>query len=353
MRSSRSRRAGRARKRTLSVLRALPTRIGIVFILAALPLLILLGFWAPSERSYALGGVATFAGVVIAIAGLNHVVASPLRRLGAGIDLWRGGGEFHLRQIGPLPPEFRAVALSFKRSTLSLARRQADLDQAITKQQLAMQEIHHRVKNNLQIVASLLNLQASRIRLPAAQSEFQSARDRVRALATVHRHLYAHGELNVINMRIFLSDLCGPLFQAMGENRDERIRLEIDAPELQMSSDQAVPLSLIVTEAVTNAIRYAFPTNRSGTIAIRLHQIGEEVELDICDDGIGIPAGRVETETGTRDGIGIQLIRGFVRQLGATLTLEEGHGTRYLVRMKLRQERIDSPPLGAAVARAS
>ncbi len=342
----RSKRAGRARRRLLSVLRALPTRIGIVFILAALPLLILLGFWAPSERSYGLGFGATVIGVAVAILGLNHVVASPLRRLGAGIDTWREGGEFHVRRIGPLPPEFRAVALSFKRSTLALARRQAALERAVIKQHLAMQEIHHRVKNNLQIVASLLNLQASRIRLPAAQAEFQSARDRVRALATVHRHLYAHGELNVINMRIFLSDLCGPLFQAMGENRDERIKLEIDAPELQMSSDQAVPLSLIVTEAVTNAIRYAFPAGRPGTIAIRLLQDGDEVELDICDDGVGIPAGRVETEAGTRDGIGIQLIRGFVRQLGATLTLQKGQGTRYVVRMKLRLQRVNSPALG-------
>ena len=348
----RSRRAGRARKHVVAAAGSLPIRIGIVFILAALPLLVLLGFWAPSDRSYPLGLGATVIGVVIAVAGLNHVIASPLRRLGAGIDAWRGGGEFHLRHIGPLPREFRAVALSFKRSTLSLSRRQSDLAGAVTKQQLAMQEIHHRVKNNLQIVASLLNLQASRIRMPEAQAEFQSARDRVRALATVHRHLYAHGELNVINMRIFLSDLCGPLFQAMGENRDDRIRLEIDAPELQMSSDQAVPLSLIVTEAVTNAIRYAFPAGRSGTIAIRLWQDGDEVELDIHDDGIGIPAGRVETEAGTRDGIGMQLIRGFARQLGATLTLEEGAGTRYVVRLRLRQERIGSPALGA-VARAS
>ena len=196
-------------------------------------------------------------------------------------------------------------------------------------------------------MASLLNLQASRIRLPAAKAEFQSARDRVRALATVHRHLYAHGELNTINMRIFLADLCGPLLMAMGETGDERIKLEIDAPALQMSSDQAVPLSLIVTEAVTNAIKYGFPAGRSGTISIRLTVIGPDVELDIHDNGVGIPVGRIETEAGTRDGIGIQLIRGFARQLGASLTMEEGVGTRYLVRMKLRHDRTELPSVGS------
>jgi hypothetical protein len=329
-------------------LNALPTRIGFVFIAAAFPIILLLALWAPENRGFALIAVAVGLGLIIAIAGLDYVIAAPLRRLGAGIDRWRSGSPFDLGAVGPLPREFRVVALSFKRSTVALSRREADLRNAVQQQRLAMQEIHHRVKNNLQIVASLLNLQASRIRLPEARAEFQSARDRVRALATVHRHLYAHGELNTINMRIFLSDLCGPLFQAMGESHDDRIRLEIDAPELQMSSDQAVPLSLIVTEAVTNALKYGFPGGRSGTIAIRLTRDGDDVELLIEDDGIGIPAGRVETEAGTRDGIGLQLIRGFVRQLGATLLLEEGRGTRYLVRMRLRNERIDSPSLGAS-----
>ena len=338
--------AGRAARRWSGAVSALPTRIGLVFVAAALPDILLLGLWAPSQRSYVLIGAATVLGVVIAAAGLDHVVAAPLRRLGAGIDSWRAGEGFDVKRMGKLPREFRGVALSFKRSTLALSRREAELRRAVQQQQLAMQEIHHRVKNNLQIVASLLNLQAARIRLPEAKAEFQSARDRIRALATVHRHLYAHGELNTINMRIFLTDLCGPLFQAMGETGDNRIKLDIDAPELRMSSDQAVPLSLIVTEAVTNAIKYGFPAGRSGTISIRLTEIGEEVELDIHDDGIGIPAGRVETEAGTRDGVGIQLIRGFARQLGAVLTLQEGDGTRYVVRMKLRRERLDSLPLG-------
>ena len=209
-----------------------------------------------------------------------------------------------------------------------------------------MQEIHHRVKNNLQVVASLLNLQASRIRQPEARAEFQSARDRVRTLATLHRHLYAHGELHTINMREFLVELCSQLFQAMGEKAGERLRLEIEAPELRMSSDQAVPLALIVTEAVSNAVKYAFPGGRRGSISVYLKADHDHAVLEIFDDGVGIPAGRVETEAGTRDGIGIQLIRGFARQLGATLQVEEGHGTRYKVRLPLQRKRLDGPLLG-------
>jgi len=184
-----------------------------------------------------------------------------------------------------------------------------------------MREIHHRVKNNLQIVASLLNLQASRIRQPEARAEFASARDRVRALATLHRHLYLQGEVHTIDMPAFLIELCGQLFQAMGETAGRRIQLKIEAAPLQMNSDQAVPLSLVV--------KYAFPQGRTGTIRVCLTSNSEHADLVVEDDGVGIPAGKGETEAGPRDGIGITLIRGFARQLGATLTVHEDQGTRY------------------------
>ena len=282
------------------------------------------------------------------------VVSGPLASLPEAVSRWRRDTHFHRRPDCQAPPstrELRHLAVSFQRATLMLHRQQSRLAAAIDQQELLMQEIHHRVKNNLQVVASLLNLQASRIRLPEARAEFQSARDRVRTLATLHRHLYAHGELHTINMREFLIELCSQLFQAMGEKAGERLRLEIEAPELKMSSDQAVPLALIVTEAVSNAVKYAFPGGRRGSISVYLKADQDHAELEIFDDGVGIPAGRVETESGPRDGIGIQLIRGFARQLGATLKVEEGDGTRYKVRLPLQRKRPDSPMLGTLASK--
>ena len=321
----------------------LPARVGLVVTVAIAPAMLLTALRVETlPRS-----VAAFAlGLAFAIIGIELVVTRPLRALQRSADGWRRGMPFSVLDASLLPFELRALAMTFKRATRTLTQREEQLKVAVHQQELAMQEIHHRVKNNLQIVASLLNLQASRIRVPEARAEFQSARDRVRALATVHRHLYAHGELHTINMRTFLLELCGQLFQAMGETVDGRLMLEIDAPELEMSSDQAVPLSLIVTEAVTNAIKYAYPDGRQGTIAIRLRPMAGGIELEIKDDGVGIPAGRAETSSGTRDGIGIQLINGFARQLGAKLAVEQGQGTRYLVQMKLRRERPEVPTFG-------
>ncbi len=279
------------------------------------------------------------AAIGLVVVGADRCIVAPVRRLGRAVQNWRQGQAFQVDQAGHLPPELAGLADSFAAAVERLASREADLKRAVAQQDLAMQEIHHRVKNNLQIVASLLNLQASRIRQPEARAEFQSARDRVRALATLHRHLYVQGELHTIEMHDFLLELCGQLFQAMGETEGDRITLDVEAPSLQMLSDQAVPLALIVTEAVGNALKYAFPGQRSGRITVSLEGSTDTARLIVQDNGVGIPAGPAETETGKRDGLGLQLIRGFARQLGAALTVDQGQGTRYVVEMPLRRQR--------------
>ncbi|HEX4262455.1 MAG TPA: sensor histidine kinase [Acetobacteraceae bacterium] len=282
-------------------------------------------------------GAMLLAGLVIGALGAAQAVVAPLARLGRALGRWRAGGPFDAGQVAALPREIRVLATALESATAAIAEREQQLRVATDQQELLIQEIHHRVKNNLQIVASLLNLQANRIRQPAARAEFQSARDRVRALATLHRHLYTQSELHAINMKGFLEELCGQLFQAMGEQRGRRITLDIAAPALRLSSDQAVPLALIVTEAVSNALKYAFPDGRSGHVSVRLTAATDMAELLIRDDGVGIPAGSAETETGPRDGLGLQLIRGFARQLGATLQVSEDGGTTYLVRLPLHR----------------
>ena len=333
------------------VLRPVPPRMWALYGVALLPSVVLVIQGADIAPLLAL--LCALFAVVIVASGHSLSLNPELRRLGEAVEAWRAGDVFETLQFRQSQADLRRLSISFKRATLALDRRSQELQRAVSEQDLLMQEIHHRVKNNLQIVASLLNLQASRIRLPEARAEFQSARDRVRALATLHRHLYAHGEVHTIDMRQFLVELCGQLFQAMGERPGERLKLHIDALELKMSSDQAVPLALVVTEAVSNAVKYAFPAGREGNVWVRLSTEGDTAELEVRDDGIGIPAGRVETEAGTRDGIGLQLIRGFSRQLGATLDVHEDGGTQYAVRLPLRKERFESPILRPATAGAS
>jgi two-component sensor histidine kinase len=285
-------------------------------------------------------GLFLLLGLAAVAVGTHRALVAPMNELGHAVSKWRQTGVFDPSNIESPPLEVQALAASFTEATQVLAAQKRQLDTAVEKQDLLMKEIHHRVKNNLQIVASLLNLQASRIRVPAARAEFASARDRVRALATLHRHLYSQGDLTTIRMREFLTELCGQLFDAMGERQDGRIKLTIEASELEMSGDQAVPLSLVVTEAVSNAVKYAFPGGRSGHVDVRLVSTADIARLTIRDDGIGITEGRAETETGTRDGLGLQLIKGFSKQLGAILTVHQEGGTSYELEIPLRGHEV-------------
>ena len=277
-------------------------------------------------------------GLAAVAIGTHLALVEPLSQLSREVARWRKSNHFDAACLRNPPTEIGELAVTFAEATCAVAEHAARHKVAVAQQELLMREIHHRVKNNLQIVASLLNLQASRIRVPEARAEFASARDRVRALATLHRHLYLQGEVHTIDMPGFLTELCNQLFQAMGEVPGRRIKLGIEASPLQMSSDQAVPLSLIVTEAVSNAVKYAFPGGRTGQVSVRLTADGDHADLIVEDDGVGIPAGRTETESGPRDGIGITLIRGFARQLGGALTVHEGSGTRYSLTVPLQRE---------------
>ncbi len=325
-------------RRPLGSIRA---RVTVLIIVSTLPLMITALVFASRSGTFGRDALllvgACVVGMGCAVAATGRAVGRPLQLLADAVEHWKGGGPFEARNL-TLPVEVVHVAQAFSDATKALADHEVQLREATVQQELLMREIHHRVKNNLQIVASLLSLQANRIRLPAARAEFLSARDRVRALGTLHRHLYSEGGLHSINMPIFLSELCRQLFEAMGEREGDRIGLTIEATEVEVSSDQAVPLSLIVTEAVSNAIKYAFPSGRRGQIAVHLGVMSEMAFLSIHDDGVGLPESAEESELGARDGLGIQLIRGFARQLGATLEVRHGPGTQYDLRIPLRRE---------------
>ncbi len=296
-------------------------------------------------------GVLLLAGLAAIMFFADVAFGAPLRRLSDGVQAWRAGQVFSPGDLLGAPDEVKQLARSFAEATRRLHDKESELLRAQEQQTLLILEVHHRVKNNLQIVASLLNLQASRIRVPETRAEFQAARDRVRALATLHRHLYADGELHMINMRSFLAELCGQLFQAMGETEGQRIKLLIDAPELRISSDEGVPLALIVTEIVTNSVKYAFPGGRDGSISVILTIADTGLELAISDDGVGI--GAADAAGRERDGIGLRLIRGFCRQLGAAMEVQHGHGTRYLIRLpssRVLNRRVRADALDAALS---
>ncbi|WP_342803927.1 sensor histidine kinase [Acetobacter fabarum] len=277
------------------------------------------------------------AGLIGVTLAANIVLVWPLRRLTYSVRKWQMEGVFDGRITRTMPLELQRLGQAFTRATQRLSRHEARLKKAMAHQELLMKEIHHRVKNNLQIVASLLNLQANQIAHPEVKAEFALARDRIRALATLHRTLYAEDSLTSLNMAVFLKDLCEQTFHIAGETDAGRIRLQVESDSFWMDPDQAVPLALIVTEIVTNSIKYAFPDGRMGTIHVRLTKNGNLVTLNVGDNGTGCS---FDPASGAQ-GIGLKLIHGFARQLKASLSYSGKDGVQFTLLMHL--EKAENP----------
>ncbi len=281
-----------------------------------------LGVWIGMVLALLLAGLA---GVMIAG---HRLVIFPLRRLTEAVQEWERSGVFDASVSLAAPQEYRRLAWAFGTATRRLVRREQELRKALEHQKTLLGEIHHRVKNNLQIVASLLSLQGSRIGDDDVRVEFMLARDRVRTLETLHRHLYVEGELESLNMSSFLDELSVQLLTAAGHDVQSRVTMHVDAGDVMMAPDQATPIALIVSEVVSNALKFAFPGDRHGTISISMAREKDSVILVISDDGIGLSA---SSDKEDREGIGLQLIRGLARQISARLHVEERNGTRFVV----------------------
>ncbi len=212
------------------------------------------------------------------------------------------------------------------------AQAEADLKQALADKDVLLAETHHRVRNNLQIIASLLELSRERAHSEEAAAVLQEAGDRVFAISLIHTELYRAERFDQIDMGPHVSNLAEHLAEVhAGEDRD--IRLIIATADVRLSLAQAVPCGLIVSELTSNAYRHAFEGRPGGTIEVTLAQLPDQlISLRIRDDGVGIPDDIDMAEPKT---LGLQLVRGLTDQLGGTIEIVRGDGTEVLVRFKL------------------
>ncbi len=268
--------------------------------------------------------------ILAILVGAEASVSRPMRSLAERVRAWAPGQLFRPESRASDPTEVVALDTALARASSVIAEREQALRAAIGQRDLLMAEIHHRVKNNLQIIASLLSMQAARLEDPRANLELGIARDRVQALATLHRHLYLDHSYRSIAMRPFLEELCRQLADAMDVRGDEGITVAVDADCLEIASDSAISLALLVTEAVSNALRHGFPDGRRGRIAVSFRLEDDVALLRITDDGVGM-ATAAEKDTG----LGMQLIRGFAQHLGGEAVVTNTQGTEITLRIPL------------------
>jgi two-component sensor histidine kinase len=224
-----------------------------------------------------------------------------------------GHGHYAIRPVAleEAPSEFRLLGETFSNMAAAVQDRDRRLRDAVAQKSLLIKETHHRVKNNLQIVMSLLSLQARQLKDPAVQNALKQAQFRVNALALVHRILHEIEELDAVDLKGLIEDLAHQIQEGFCADRRD-LNLELEIASRLVPSELAVPLTLFTVEALTNAFKHAYPPGaRGGVIRVILLPVGDgKLRLAIEDDGTGLPA---ETPTG---GIGSRLIKAFGQQVG-------------------------------------
>ena len=270
--------------------------IGLILVIALATLGVL---WIGAER-WCLRPLKPIQAVVAAIARGNFAVRPP---------------------IGPTTPEIQALAKDVFTLAEAITVREAALQVSLDQREHMLREIHHRVKNNLQVVSSLLSLQASKVRSPRLKRMFSDAQGRMLAMSVVHRHLYERSDWSTVDFKAYICDLVSHLSanRGGGDGRPT-VHCHVEAPVISVGPDTAIPIGLIVTEALSNAFRHAFAGVAVPEINISAREIGGDIELRIEDNGVGFE----DTQDGMREerGIGLALMQGLAAQLGGTVTIE-------------------------------
>ena len=207
------------------------------------------------------------------------------------------------------------------------------ISQNLEEKEILIREIHHRVKNNLQFISSLLNLQSEHVDDQLALSALQEGQDRVQSMALIHQNLYQEDNLTGVKIQDYFIKLIRNLFDSYNIRKDQ-IALELDVEDLNLDVDSVIPIGLIINELVSNCLKYAFPGKRSGQIRVQLHEIQNQLVLAVSDNGQGISPQHVE-ELGSS--FGYRLIKVFQKQLDADLAVTNQDGMQ--VQMRIRKYR--------------
>jgi two-component sensor histidine kinase len=219
--------------------------------------------------------------------------------------------------------------LELRRAMLDITRGNATRDRlraSLNEKDVLLKEVYHRVKNNLQLISSLLNLQASRSADPGTASLLVDSRNRVRSMAMVHENLYRAGNFAEVAMQAHIESLCAHLHRAYGRSG---VDIAAESDDVTLDLNRAVSCGLIVNELVSNALKHAFPGDRSGRVTVSFSGTPDGAcRLAVRDNGVGLPEAIDVADTSS---LGLQLVRDLVEQLDGALSVDRSNGTGFVL----------------------
>lgn len=207
-------------------------------------------------------------------------------------------------------------------------RNETELIESLKEKEVLLKEVHHRVKNNLQVISSILNLQSNFVHDERILALLEESRNRIHSMAIIHENLYKTSNFSSINFTKYLQELTKNLVESYHIGKEKSISIHFDLQEVDLSLDQAIPCGLILNEIITNSLKYAFVQQTSGTILLEVKVVDQQVHITIADDGIGLPEDYNYMES---DSLGIQLIVTLIEQLDGRIKIENSNGLKYFI----------------------
>ncbi len=204
------------------------------------------------------------------------------------------------------------------------------IKESLEEKEVLLKEIHHRVKNNMQIISSILSLQSRQITDPETINIFKESQSRVKSMSMIHERLYKSENLSSINFGEYINSLSLDLLGTYAPNPD-LIELNINAEKIEINIDTVIPCGLILTELVSNAFKYAFPEERKGKITIDFYKERDLFTLKVSDNGVGLPKSLDYKNTKS---LGLLLVNSLINQIDGDLTLETSKGTTFIIKFK-------------------
>jgi Signal transduction histidine kinase len=256
---------------------------------------------------------------------INSFLGVPLKRGGKTIGLIglanKEGGYGHddLEQVETLAVAF-VEALYNKKA-------EEKIEESLKEKEMLLKEIHHRVKNNLSVISSLLNLQSGYIKDKEDLELFRESQTRAKSMALIHERLYQSEDLKRIDFSDYIKTLASDLFRTYAVD-PTRINLKMDLEIILLDINTSIPLGLILNELVSNAMKYAFPDDEKGEINIKLKSKDDQYTLTVSDSGVGLPD---ELDFDKIDSLGLQLVNSLTNQIDGTVELDMTHGTKFTI----------------------
>ncbi|EKQ52054.1 MAG: PAS domain S-box [Methanobacterium sp. Maddingley MBC34] len=220
--------------------------------------------------------------------------------------------------------EFRSVIIDITEGKVA----EKEIEKSLAEKEILLKEIHHRVKNNLQVISSLLNLQSEYIKDKTDQELFRESQTRARSMALIHERLYQSTDLRSIDFGEYIKTLTFNLYNTYGCKPDD-IQLNLDLEPIPIDINTAIPCGLVINELLSNAMKHAFPGDRKGEINIKFHQKDHELILSVQDNGIGLPP---DMEFENISSLGLKLVNTLVSQIDGEIEINSDSGTNVTIK---------------------